>query len=187
MKVFSLIRALLCLGLVLLPLGSASAAWYQVELIAFRQASPTGDDFEATPTDPPPPSLDARVAQLAASSGYTPLPASQFRLQSVYQSLQRSNLYQPLLHVAWRQQAQGRAETSAVAIPQDWSPDGPPPQGPYGLVRVYQQRFMHVELDLRLPDDDGVHVNRQSRRIKSGELEYLDHPTLGVILLVTPL
>jgi len=172
---------LLWLALSLLPLGAASAAWYQVELIVFRHTVPAApEDAEVAPLEPPP-FLSVPVTPLTDAVG-------SLRMRDIYTLLQQSNRYQPLLHLAWRQPANNRSAASAVAIPAGWTPESPAPAtGPYGLVRIYQQRFLHVELDLRLPTADGVQVNRQSRRINSNEIHYLDHPELGALLLVTPL
>ena len=70
----------------------------------------------------------------------------------------------------------------------------------YGFVRLYRERFLHVAVDLRYHRDDEdaatrypylkgeapVFVMQQQRRMRSGELHYLDHPVLGVLVLVTP-
>lgn len=70
----------------------------------------------------------------------------------------------------------------------------------YGYVRLYRERFLHVAVDLRYHRDSGdaaarypylygqepVFVMEQRRRMRSGELHYLDHPVLGVLVQVTP-
>lgn len=145
---------------------------------------------------------------------FSQLPSSALRLQTVYQQLERAAQYKPLLHIGWRQQGLSRQEAPAVPIPRDWdrghgNADSEhehavleethiPPL--FGYVRLYRERFLHVAVDLRyqrttenveqqypyLEGREPVFVMRQQRRMRSGELHYLDHPVLGVLVLVTP-
>ena len=68
-----------------------------------------------------------------------------------------------------------------------------------GLARVAVERYLHLDLDLRLhlpasatqatsPEEYGVPEIRlrQQRRMRSKELHYFDHPRFGVIALITP-
>jgi hypothetical protein len=67
-----------------------------------------------------------------------------------------------------------------------------------GLVRVTVERYLHLDLDLRLhlPANTTQAMSleygvpeirlRQQRRMRSKELHYIDHPRFGVIALITP-
>ncbi|MDH5599931.1 MAG: peptidoglycan binding protein CsiV, partial [Gammaproteobacteria bacterium] len=80
-----------------------------------------------------------------------------------------------------------------------------------GILRVTLARYLHLEAELSLRDklpettSDNpfevldrdtpenkmekqgiIHLKQQRRRIRSTELHYLDHPVLGVLLLITP-
>ncbi|MFV8833788.1 CsiV family protein [Aquisalimonas sp.] len=78
-----------------------------------------------------------------------------------------------------------------------------PPEGLSGWVRVARERYLHVHLDLRWVDPErseagpldrlhGVFIEdmepvvtlQDGRRMRSGELHYIDHPVLGVIVRV---
>jgi hypothetical protein len=53
-----------------------------------------------------------------------------------------------------------------------------------GLVQVSRGRFLHLDVDLLLRPADGtapVRV-RLNRRMRSGELHYLDHPHVGILV-----
>ncbi len=82
---------------------------------------------------------------------------------------------------------------------------GPPPEKIDGVVRLYRSRYLHLEADLvyHRPEAATVTVEAApdgslapptptlfrmvtSRRMRSRELHYLDHPLFGVIALVTP-
>ena len=58
-----------------------------------------------------------------------------------------------------------------------------------GTVRVYLSRYLHAEVDLvyHRPDVETPFRLTTSRRMRSGELHYLDHPVFGVLIKVTPL
>ena len=65
-----------------------------------------------------------------------------------------------------------------------------------GYVRVTIGRYLHFEADLWTtlekkdkiapPQDNQFIALRESRRMRSNELHYLDHPALGVITKISP-
>lgn len=69
----------------------------------------------------------------------------------------------------------------------------------YGLVRVFTERYIHAVVDMRMHRSASgaevdvqewlrapLHVMHQSRRMRGGDLHYLDHPTLGILIVVRP-
>lgn len=177
----------------------AAEPWYEVELIVFRQPDPVGSDRELHPLNPTPPQAPQTVSLRPPQTGktaYTMLSPAELKLGSITQGLRSSPHYKPLLHLGWRQPGLAGKEAAAVALPADWQPwastDLPPL---YGLVRLHQDRFIHFSVDLRyratgtepVADQIPTYVNRQSRRLRTGELHYLDHPGLGVVVQIRPL
>ncbi|KAB7627640.1 CsiV family protein [Alkalilimnicola sp. S0819] len=62
----------------------------------------------------------------------------------------------------------------------------------HGLLRVHVGRLIHLRTDLRLaqPGPGGeltAEVMRQHASMRSGELHYLDHPRLGLLVRFTPM
>ena len=57
-----------------------------------------------------------------------------------------------------------------------------------GRVALSRGRYLHLTLDLALEPAGGAerYVLRQTRRMRSNERHYIDHPKFGVIALVTP-
>jgi hypothetical protein len=56
-----------------------------------------------------------------------------------------------------------------------------------GLIRVTRGRFLHLDTDLILRDTNAskpVRI-RLNRRMRSGELHYVDHPKLGILFQAT--
>ncbi len=85
-------------------------------------------------------------------------------------------------------------------------PVGPPPEKIDGVVRLYRSRYLHLEADLLYHRPEATTISVEvapegvappptptlfrmttSRRMRSRELHYLDHPLFGVIALITPL
>lgn len=75
----------------------------------------------------------------------------------------------------------------------------PPGQALYGTLRLIRSRYLHLEADLRyqpqavseswassLPPSGPLYRLTERRRMRSGELHYLDHPALGVVAQVRP-
>lgn len=66
-----------------------------------------------------------------------------------------------------------------------WLP--PHPWTLEGTLSIRRSRYLHADLDLLLQSEDGSLVrNRQSRRLRTSELHYLDHPLVGALLRITP-
>ncbi len=58
-----------------------------------------------------------------------------------------------------------------------------------GTVRIHLARYLHADVDLVYTRADAETPFRlaTSRRMRSGELHYLDHPVFGVLVKVVPL
>jgi hypothetical protein len=185
-----------------LMVGSAGAQQsglqsYDVELVIFRnlaggasaedwgqesgltQNSPLGDE-ESTPgaaieVAPPPP-----VA--TATETFPALPAARIKLSAIADSLRRSRGYQPLAHFGWTQPGFPRTEAHYMSIDSQATPGS----GLTGRVALSRGRYLHLTLDLVLEGNGERYVLRQTRRMRSNERHYIDHPKFGVIALVTP-
>jgi len=122
-------RINLALFIILLAgMQTASAQWYQVELIVFEHvnASFDGEDWYNDPglvpiigtvkpvypltsppaTTPPVTQSDPVAGQLPVAKPLIPyaiLPEDNYKLQAVYQTLRQSRDYRPLYHIAWQQ------------------------------------------------------------------------------------
>jgi hypothetical protein len=78
-------------------------------------------------------------------------------------------------HLAWRMSPSTRANDTWY-----WIGDG----RLEGLVQVSRGRFLHLDVDLLLRpvDGSGPFRVRLNRRMRSGELHYLDHPRVGILV-----
>ena len=113
----------------------------------------------------------------------TPLTSAQFKLTAIEDTLRRSRAYQPVAHIGWTQLGyplQGAPFVSIAPLLGGAAPLS-------GQIALSRGHYLHLTLDLVLQSNNQQpFVLRQTRRMKSGEKHYFDHPAFGVIALVTP-
>lgn len=176
------LRTLTLLPLLLLSLLSSATALaeslYQVEVIVFRQSAellsagqlaPDNWAQSALPVDGSnsrSPALNAEAGKLSPSSGY-----------------------QVLLHKAWSQSLGGSSSSVAIST-------GNEQFGHYpveGRISLKEGRLIELDSDIwvnqfdtsgSLSDSERI---KQSSRLKSGELTFLDNGSLGMLIRVSPL
>ncbi|HEY9149704.1 MAG: peptidoglycan binding protein CsiV [Gammaproteobacteria bacterium] len=133
---------------------------------------------------------------LEQDANWQALPGDARKLTAVAEALRRSNNYRPLAHLHWRQTLMEPAAAQSIDIASlGGARDDRTNPRLEGSLRLSVARYLHLETDLRLVEDvrympqdnqAAVYSLRQSRRMRSGELHYIDHPRLGVLALVTP-
>lgn len=174
------------------PLGSSSA---NRSVQAQPPMSPA-----ATPT------VAERAAKLVADyqsqlegRSYKFEPSSTFLLASEDGRLQRSNVYRVVFHRAWIQPVPDRDQLRPMLIQIRERPDAAPRIE--GILGITRGRYLHLDTRLWYAVDttstasaDPAIVEgpaymelREQRRMRSGELHYLDHPKLGVLARVDPI
>ncbi len=156
---------------VLLACAVHAAGTYDIELVVFERVTPdrSGEQFSSEPGFPP-------------NSGAGSYPAAQRALGGTVAQLRQSSQYRVLVHRAWRQPGVSRNNSRATPVQ---SEDG---YKLTGSVTVWRQRFLHTKVDLLLRPSDGSQAVRmqESRRMRSKEIHYLDHPKIGVLLYARP-
>lgn len=175
-------RTLALLLLILLSLLSSTVAFaeplYQVEVIVFRQttqqlpaARPAPDDWAqgALPIDP----NQERTTSLNNEAG----------------KLTPANGYLVLLHKAWAQNI--GASPSSVALSTGTEQFGHFPVE--GTLKLKQNRLIDLDANLWVNrfDDSGAlsssELLKYSAHLQSGELTFLDHGSLGLLVRISPL
>ena len=181
---------------------------YNVELVILRPVTPIGvpEDWSmeangahavAAGSAEPEEETDEGVAAAGgAKMAVRSLGSAQYRLASVDAALARSRGYELIRHIGWTQAATPRGAGLAVDIA-DIATDAEPLRGTVSLERG---RYLHLKVDLAyapttppnslLGATEGsgpvTFTLRQSRRVKSFERHYFDHPAFGVIAMVSP-
>lgn len=143
-----------------------------------------------------------RSGSASAPFRFRILESEELQLKDAYSRLQRLDAYTPLLHGGWIQDGlpENQARPFDIAYLGTFNPAG--------TIRLHVSRFVHLSLDVDYqptalqraarPADDAEpfglselslgprHVLATSRRVRSGELNYFDHPYFGLIVVVTP-
>jgi len=174
---------------------ATSLPMYDVELVIFRHLSEpaTQEAWElessigqrfAIPEDDASPFESSAPIDAAGTQTFPALTPSKYKLSAIAAALKRSRNYQPIAHIGWTQP--GFSRNAAPFLPLETFI--PIDRGLTGRVALSRGRYLHLTLDLAYvpPDGSGRFVMRQSRRMRSTELHYIDHPKFGVIAVVTP-
>lgn len=171
-------RIVFLLLLTLLSVATpAQARTYLVELIVFARHA--GFGAEHWRSNPGMPATGSAVTLGAAGGGgrFSQLSGSQMELNHIASTLGR-NGYRVLKHVGWVQPGLGANKAVAVRISGG---------GMNGTAKVSLGHYLHLKVDLAYKGGSGGVVRlKQSRRMRSKEVHYLDGPVLGVIALMTP-
>lgn len=202
-----LMIALLWLGL---ALGAqAQSRWYTVEVAVFERVSSTGLAEEFWPEEltgerggfSVSAQQDSGVRVLTAGSSEASAIARVGRGQLAYgrlvSRLAASGEVRPLLHTGWRQPGLRKSEALPVRV--NGTAQGINGSSVKGTIRLYRSRYLHLEANLTYSRPNATQtaglngagnpirfVLRESRRMRSGELHYLDHPLFGMLVRATP-
>ena len=165
---------------------------------------PVFDETTFAPRQAPPPPVapftpvDPLAAARAEALLVRPLLPEELKLGNEYRKLEAIAAYEPLLHVGWVQPGLPEADS----VPFDLKTFGV--LNPRGTVRVHLSLFLHITLDLTYQaaeagtpafgSNDGLdeiviapqYRLTATRRARSNELHYFDHPAYGVLVRVTP-
>ncbi|HSG02444.1 MAG TPA: CsiV family protein [Marinobacterium sp.] len=173
----------------LLPLAPELKALdnlYTVELVLFKQKAPSFNE-EVWPTDLP--AIDFTGARLPIPNDGMPLSANEELAKSDYGLSDEANRlarqgYEVLYHNAWLQQFNPNTQSTLMLVD---------PFGSFeGTVRIERQRFLHVYPQVNLytalgAEQPGSVIRLQeSRRMRSQEIHYIDHPVMGMLVLFRP-
>jgi hypothetical protein len=160
--------------------GAATAApvatAYDVEVLVFETLLPQLEGGEVF-------SRNGGAAPDIAGAVLADTVATEGTLANAATLLQREGAHRVLLHQRWRQAAEEKSASKPVRLR---SADGQLD----GSLRFYLSRFLHVDVDVAMQDraatvGENNYRLTEHRRIKTQELNYFDHPKLGVLLRVT--
>lgn len=156
---------------------SAASGTYSVEVIVFRSAG-GGDGGTAAPSRGGGDS--SGNTQVARYIG--PLPGSRMQLGSAREKLARGG-YRVLVHTGWVQTAGSWGSRSGLPLDRL----GIRVPGLSGSFMLERGSLLHLGMNLRYAGDGGPSSQiNEIRRIRFNERNYYDHPSLGVIAVVTP-
>jgi hypothetical protein len=175
---------------------NATPIVYDVELIVFQNMQPPGtpEDWAleqqialkerpVVDVEDEGPIAAGPVTGLEAGLERKPLAREQFRMTALAAQLGRSRAYRPIAHFGWSQVGTPLNATTPLPLG-DLLPTG----NLSGSTALALGRYLHLTLDLSFQPEGSTqaYVLRQTRRMRSKERHYIDHPAFGVIALVTP-
>jgi hypothetical protein len=194
MKLLSATRFITAFFLLLTSIQSYADQWYHVELIVFEQLSTITDEQW------PPQSDTVTTGSLTPGMATSLIqPATNNSLNRSASRLSSSAQYRVHYHQSWQQYIMRKGSAKAINI---ISTDGLVK----GTVRLDKATYLHASVDLWLKQNidqvnswsdassEGTNINAprnphlvESRRIRSTELDYFDHPKMGALLKITPI
>jgi hypothetical protein len=172
------------------------ATLYDVEVIIFDRSDEEAGVTEIWPDDPGEPDWES----LPAPGTPDWLPDSAWKLgPEDYTLRHKSRGLKTHIHAAWRQVIRKGGKVVPIRLRSSQTTvNGMPVME--GLVSVSVKRYLHVNLDMTLriarvsaggESKDGVlefgdrrYRMQEHRRMRSGELHYLDHPMMGVLIRI---
>lgn len=156
-------------------------------------APPEPAPEEEMPEDEEPP-LEPSDIEIPMALAFRTVEADQYVLSEEAARLRRARDFRVLTHLAWRQPF----ETGAPAIPVAvrWQDPATGELRLAGSVGVDLRRYLHVAFDLAWLEELSLDAFgeetlrwapiEQSRRMRSGETHYVDHPRVGALVRITP-
>ena len=182
-------------------LAQAKADNYTIEVIVFESLALKGWTEEYWPEEFERPNIEGSTSVF--SRGQKPLWINNTNnaLNGAVNQLNKRG-YRVLFHQAWSQIAYANKKAPTVLIEDDKKSGA----NMLGTVRLYKTRYAHVDFDLEFerripgkimteflqnqkitttetPASWRFHL-KESRKIKPGELHYIDHPLFGVLVKI---
>jgi hypothetical protein len=160
------------------PATTGNSGTYAVEVIVFRAPGGGGGAPSAAPSRG---AADTAGTQAARYIG--PLPGSRLQLGGARDKLARGG-YRILAHTGWVQTAASWGAPGSGLPLERLGIDVPGLSGSFQLERG---SLLHFGMTLRHSVDGGPPAQlNEIRRIRFNERNYYDHPSIGVIAVVTP-
>ena len=152
--------------------------------------------------------------EVAPPIAFQQLPEESLLLKPQHQKLSASRRLEPLLHIAWRQQTEAPETSPFLYLnlPTDEAEQNPglPDQTDQarleGRLKISLKRYLHLEIDMVLRklvrNTGSTYPNTQRdtfislgpryqafriqahRRMRSGELHFIDHPHMGLLVQI---
>lgn len=184
-------RIFALLGAVVFGVGNAHATTtagpppsvYDIEVVVFENRLPDLEGGESWSAG----NVQNLISDIATAREPDTLVAADDGLSGTVKSLREDGNYRVLFHQRWTQNAEARSATQPIRVQAAGS-------NLDGVFRFYLSRFLHVDMGLVLSDGEGNWKDSEytgtryrlseHRRIKTQEINYFDHPKLGVLVRV---
>lgn len=208
-----LVKITVTLLTLLMLSGGAQARDFLIEVVLFETVA--GRNLAAGGLHYPKLSRSLRLgSEAAAAQGFLPVEQG-LTLSENAQSIAQSDRYRLIRHISWRQPGLDAesaipvrislGETSTIFLPdnldgfdnflpasaESFADRNQAIEAPTinGSIKVRLGRFLHMEVKLVYTDADSAQSFRlqQSRKMRSGELHYIDNPRFGLLTRISRL
>ena len=186
--------ALLCLATTLPASAAKNPDLYEVEVVIFQTklAYLEGEELWARDI------VNTKLAGLKNAVTVDDSPSIDSPLWKAAGTLEADGEYHVLLRKRWMQTAEPQSKSKWIYLSNARAAD---PLQLEGTFRLYQSRYLHVDMELllregglreasagKLNDTSLPNVYRisEQRRIRSGKINYFDHPKFGALVWVAP-
>ena len=181
---------------------NSNLPFYQVEIIIYKHITSSGLSSEIWTGTHPELHLNEAVNLMPPYSGtvsFVQVPSSGFRLNAEASRLSQDG-YQILMHTAWLQQFLGQTSRPIHLYTDQTYSQGDSELD--GTLTINKDTYFNVNANLILTEpmndlsntqqvissgDGMAHFTlSETRRMRSNELNYFDHPLMGMLILITP-
>ncbi|PCI22953.1 MAG: hypothetical protein COB62_00640 [Piscirickettsiaceae bacterium] len=169
-----------------------NVSWYSVEYIIFKNNAIDNQNLEAWTEETFLYPSSAISLTNTPMNGFRRLKPNQLQLHGVLNRLKRLSSYKPLAHNGWVQAIAKKSPLTPIRV--SMSLENETLQG---IITLHRRRFLHLDLDIQLSQQSppvftghqlqnapDIFRLKQTRRLKTGELHYFDHPQFGVIVKI---
>ncbi len=169
--------------------------WYQINIVVFEHITAQNLNSEQWPQVTPPDTSNAITPDL--------LPTNKSQLKSAVSRLNRRQDYQVLVNMSWQQQLPDN-QTQYIQVTGGQNYDDVNQID--GIISINKSRYFDIGTKLILTEPTSYleqigpanYANntpayvrmfkmRQSLRIRSNQIGYIDHPLFGVLIKIVPL
>jgi hypothetical protein len=164
---------------------------YEVEIVVFQNILPELEGDELWVQN----SSDSVIPELKEARIVSGKPSKKTKLSETIELLNADKNYRVLAHKRWVQRVDTKSSTIPVRIKSDKGLE----QELDGTIKFYLTRFLRLDLNLLFRDISGatflgqpevfltpVYRIDDQRRMRSNEVNYIDHPKFGALVRVSP-
>ena len=149
------------------PVLPQQPATYTVEIVVFRNGGEAGALG------------DAAGRPLISGDDVSATAVSSRKLGTSVARLNGSG-FTVLGHAAWKQAPAGFQSLRGVSVARLGI------AGTTGKVILERDRYLHLGFDLVVEDGGRrYHLNQYRKQVKTGEIQYFDHPAIGILAIVS--
>ena len=162
--------------------------WYRVEMLVFETKDKHVLAQEWSPVIGKPSLSDAVPIQADPQAAFGRIPEKNLTLNEIKQKLKKN--YTLVSHQGWRQIITDKTHAQKVRVT-----GGQTGHNVEGMIKLSGENDLHLDTDLLFQKTMKKQKNQSqiqtlrlqdSTRIRANEIQYLDHPVYGVIVMVIP-